>query len=340
MSRENQSSDSPETRLSRMLSYNLTQMIYVVVKLGIPDVLANGPKSVDELASMVNVHSRSLYRLLRALASQGVFIEDRPGHFGLTPLSELLRSVVPGSFYPFALSYGEPWWWKAWGSLLHSVQTGETAFNYVHGMSVFEYLKQNPEAARIFNANMTAMTEIEAQAVVSCYNFSRTRVLVDVGGGHGALVASILRAHPQIHAIIFDLPSVVPGTRRRLEAAGLADRCEIIGGSFFDSIPAGGDTYILKDILHDWDDQPAMTILRNCRHSMGNSARLLIIERVIPAGNDPMPGKLIDISMLVMSGGLERTEAEYRSLLETAGFHLSHIHPTDADTSILEALPV
>ncbi len=323
-----------------MLTYNLTQMIYVVVKLGIPDVLVHGPKTADELAASAGMHPPSLFRLMRALASQGVFTEDHADRFGLTPLSELLRSDVPGSFGPFALSYGEPWWWSSWGSLLHAVQTGETAFNYVHGMSLFEYLDQHPKAAQIFNANMSSMTASEAQAVVTAYDFSSTQALVDVGGGHGALAIAILLAHPQIRALVFDLTSVVAGTRVRLESAGLGNRCDVKGGSFFESIPTGGDTYTLKDILHDWDDEQAVAILRNCHHSMSHSAKLLVIERVIPSGDGPMIGKLIDISMLVLSGGRERTEAEYRGLLEAARFRVTQIIAADTETSVIEAMPV
>lgn len=336
----NSSSDSPSSRLRQMLTYNLTQMLYVVVKLGIPDVLATGPKQVDELAAMVDAHSNSLYRLLRALASQGVFAEESEGQFALTPLSELLRSDVQDSLRPFALSYGEPWWWNAWGNLLHSVHTGETAFDSLHNMGLFEYLNQSPDAAGIFNANMTAMTAQEAQAVAMAYDFSHIQTLVDVGGGHGKLVSAILQAYPQMHAIVFDQPSVVEGTRRRLQMAGVGDRCEITGGSFFESVPNGGDLYTLKDILHDWNDEQAITILRNCHRSMNASAKLLLIERIIPPGNDPMIGKMIDITMLVLTGGRERTKAEYNALLEAAGFQVTNIFSSNLDTSIIEARPV
>lgn len=320
-----------------MLAYNLTQMIYVVVKLNIPDMLVNGPRSVEDLAAMAGAHPPSLYRLFRALASQGIFAEDASGRFGLTPLSELLRSAVPGSMAPFALAYGEPWWWKAWGSLLYSVKTGEPAFNHTSGESLFEFLANDPEAARIFNANMTAMTVEEAQAVAKAYDFSDTRMLVDVGGGQGALVSAILQAHPQAHAIVFDLPAVIEGAQSNLESAGIAERCETVGGSFFERIPEGGDTYTLKDVLHDWDDQQAERILKSCRDAMSASARLLVIERIIPPGNDPAAGKLIDISMLVFTGGMERTEIQYRSLLEKSGFDLKNIFPAAGGISVIEA---
>ncbi len=331
---------SPADSLSQMLTYNLTQMIYTIVKLGIPDLLASGPKRTDELAANVQAHSQSLYRLLRALASQGIFIEDQSGRFGNTPLSNLLRSDVPGTFQPFALSYGEPWWWNSWGSLLYSIQTGESAFNHVHGISLFEYLEQNPEAAKIFNANMTSMTAREAQAVVSAYDFSASEMVVDVGGGQGTLTTAILQTYPNAHAILFELPSVIEETRKLFEMAGIGKRCEMVGGNFFEEIPEGGDRYILKDVLHNWEDEQAIAILRNCRRSMRDSARLLLVERLITTGNDPNPGKLIDISMLVFTGGRERTAAEYRALLEPAGFHLNQIFPTEVEASIIEAVAV
>ncbi len=340
MSATNKPTDSPEARLSSMLSYNLTQMIYVAVRLGVADVLFHGPKSAEALAVAVDAHPSSLHRLLRALASLGIFAEDSQGRFELTPLANLLRSDVPGSFRPFVLSYGEPWWWNAWGSLLHSVRTGETAFDHVHGRELFEYLGQHAQAARVFNANMTSMTTGEAQHVVTAYDFSGTRVLVDVGGGYGALAIAILMIHPKIRVVLFDSPAVAAGARAWIESAGVADRCEVIGGSFFEAIPKGGDTYLLKDVLHDWDDDRAIAVLQKCHESMSSSARLLVIERIIPPGNTPSVGKLIDISMLVMTGGRERTEPEYRALLQAGAFRVENVLPSDAEINIIEAVPV
>ncbi len=340
MAKTNKPIDSPEARLSAMLSYNLTQMIYVAVRLGIPDLLIDGPKSVDALAAAVDAYPNALYRLLRALASVGIFAEDRPRSFALTPLAELLRSDVPGSFRPFVLSYGESWWWDAWGSLLYSVQTGETAFDHVHGQSLFEYLDQNAQASKVFNANMTSMTTGEAQYIVAAYDFSGTRVLVDVGGGHGALTTAILKIHPNIRAVLFDLPSLAAEARTLLDTAGIGDRCEVIGGDFFEAIPKDGDTYLLKDVLHNWEDDQATAILKKCHAFMPRSAKLLVIERIIPPGDTPSPGKLIDISMLVMTGGRERTEPEYRALLETAAFRVQAILPSEAGTSIIVAVPL
>lgn len=329
---------SPAARLYQMLNYSLTQMIYVVVKLGIPDLLADGPRPAEELASSVGVHVRSLYRLLRAMACLDIFVEDSLNRFSLTPLSELLRSGIPGSLRPFVLAYGEPWWWSAWGSLLYSVQTGGPAFDHVQGRSLFEFLAHDAEAARIFNANMTAMTSEEAQAIVAAYDFSSTHVLVDVGGGQGVLAEAVLQAHPQARAIVFDVPSVIDEARNRLESAGVVERCEVVGGSFFDRIPGGGDVYTLKDILHDWDDPQAQNILRTCHAAMARSARLLVIERIIKPGKDSMEGIMTDISMLVFTGGKERTEAEYRTLLGSAGFQVKKVFKSGS-TDIIEAAP-
>lgn len=327
-------------RLKQMLSYNLTQMIYVAVKLGIPDRLTQGPQTADELAAAVGAHPRSLYRLLRALASQGLFAEHQDGRFRLTPVAELLRSDRPGSLRPFALCYGEVWWWNTWGHLLHSVQTGQTAFDHLNGQGLFAYLAREAEAAAIFNANMTAMTTAEAQAVMAAYDFASAQLVVDVGGGHAALVAAILKAHVQLRAVAFDQPAVIEGARGPLVAAGVADRCELMGGSFFESVPEGGDVYTLKDILHDWDDRQATTILRQCRAAMRPEARLLVIERIIPPGNDAAVGKLVDISMMVLTGGQERTEAEYRALLGASGFRLERVFASDAEISVIEAMPI
>ena len=335
-----QKESSPESTLNRMLSYNQTQMIYVLVKLGIPDILAKGPKNAEKLASQVNAHAPSLHRLLRALTSLDVLTEDDQQRFALTPVSELLRSDVPGSMRPFALSYGEPWWWNAWSNLLHSIQTGDTAFDHIFGQGLFEFFSENTQAAKIFNKNMTAMTSVEVKGILAAYDFSATKVLVDVAGGHGALMTSFLLANPKSRGIIIDLPAVVGGTKDRLATAGLTERCDVIEGSFFEAIPTGGDTYSLKDILHDWNDEQSIQILKNCHKAMGGSGKLLVIERVIQPGNDPSPAKLIDISMLVLTGGRERTEQEYRSLLEAAGFRLEDIHSFDGVTHIIEAIPV
>lgn len=320
--------------------YRLTQMLFVAAKLGIADELANGPKSVEHLANAANAQPRPLFRILRALAALGIFAERLDGTFELTPLARTLQRDVPNSLRPFALSYGESWWWDCFGGLLTSIRTGETAFDVVHGMSLFAYLDRHPEAAATFNANMTAMTAIEAGAVASAYDFSGLRVLADIGGGHGTLAAAILARQSTARALLFDQPSVIDGATAVLIRLGIYARCELVPGDFFKSIPSGADVYTLKDILHDWDDDRSKAILRNVRNAMGDDSCLLVIERVIPTGNGPFIGKQVDITMLAMTGGMERTEEEYRQLLETAGLRLCRVIPTTTSSSVLEAFAV
>jgi hypothetical protein len=275
---------------------------------------------------------------LRGLTHVGVFAEDDTKQFSLTPMGNLLRTGVPGSLHAFVLSYGEPWWWTPWGRLLETVRTGTTAFDATMGQGLFEYLQQHPEAATVFNANMAAMTGRDIPELVSTYDFGGAGVLVDIAGGHGALVSAILQAGRRAKAILFDRPEVIAGARAPLEAAGVADRVILAAGSFFESIPGGGDMYTLKDIIHDWDDARAIEILRNCRRAMTADAKLLLIERVLPAGGEAAVGKMVDVTMMVMTGGQERTEAEYRALLEAAGFTLRGVHFTHSTNSVIEAV--
>ena len=320
--------------------FRTTQMVCVAARLGVADLMADGPMHVAQLAVTVGAHEGALYRLLRALASLDIFTEVSDQTFGLTPLAELLRPGASGSQYAHALTVIQPWWWEAWGDLLHSVQTGETAFDSVHGMGLFEHLNQNAEAAQIFNGFMTSMTNAQAEAIVTAYDFGSAHVVVDIAGGQGALVRAVLEKYPGPQAVIFDQPSVVSDASRLIREAGLEARCQVVGGNFFESVPAGGDIYMMKQIIHDWDDKDAVAILRNCRKAMTGAAALLIIERVVPPANQPGEGKLADITMLVMAGGLERTESEYRDLLQAGGFQLRKIIPTVSPYHIVEAVPI
>lgn len=339
-------SDAPDTRspaeaLRGLISgYRVSQLIYVAAKLAIADHLADGPRSVDQLARSVSVHPGALYRVLRALASYGVFAERGRGVFELTPRAEPLRSDTPGSVRGYAIMNGEEWFWSSWGELLHSVKTGRTAFDDSFGIGLFGFLDQHPEAAEIFNDAMTSITGMDSDAIAAAYDFSRKATIVDVGGGRGSLMTAILRAHPHATGILFDRPPVLAGVSAALAAKGLTDRCAVMAGDFFDSVPHGGDVYILKDIVHDWPDDRAVAVLKNCRRAMREEARLLVIERVIPAGNEPSFAKLADVNMLVITGGLERTEAEYRTLLTASGFRLSRVVPTRSPSSIVEGVPV
>ena len=308
--------------------YRISQAIYVVAETGIPDLLAGGPKSCDQLATETRTQAPTLYRLLRFLAGAGLFNEIGPQKFELTGLGSALRSDVVGSGRIAARLWLMQSHWDPWGRLIHSVRTGETAFDHVHGVGVFKHLEKNAEEAAVFNAAMTASSVRSGTGVAERYDFSGLHRVIDVGGGHGFLLAAILKANPALRGVLFDLPDVVAGAPQVLADSGVEGRCEIIGGSFFDPLPKDGDVYLLKQIIHDWDDDRALAILRNCRAAMTGKEKLLVIERgIAPDHRKAMRVLHIDLEMLVNVGGMERTDAEYRSLFENAGFRLKSIVP-------------
>jgi hypothetical protein len=268
------------------------------------------------VANAVRAHPDALYRVLRALASVGIFTENQDGHFELTPLAEPLQTEVPGSVRAWAVRMGEEWTWRPWGELLYSVRTGETAFPHVFGMEVFEYGSRNPEAGKIQYESRTASMMHEAAAVVAAYDFSRINTLIDVGGGQGSQIAAILKANPHIGGILFDQPHVIEGARRLLEAEGVAASCTLVGGDFFQSGPVGCDAYILKNVIVDWNDERSIAILKNCHRVMTTHSKLLLIARVMPARVEPSAAcqfeAKTDLQMLVITGGRNRTEKEYR----------------------------
>jgi hypothetical protein len=320
----------------------ITQAIYVAAKLSLADRLKDGPTRSDELAKLVGADAGALYRLLRALAGVGIFRETEPGSFELTPLASCLRSDVPDSLQAVAILYGEPWHRAAWSSVVHSVRTAQPAFDHVAGEPIFEHLQKHPDLAATFDQAMTNFSSMASGAVLAAYDFTGIRKLVDVAGGHGSLLAAILKANPQMRGVLFDMPTVIDGARRKqhLEQAGVADRCELVGGDFFKDVP-GGDACLMKHIIHDWSDDHALKILKNCRRALPADGRLLLVEMVIPPGNEPHFGKLLDLEMLVMTqGGRERTETEYRSLLAKAGFQLTRIVPTRSPACIIEGKPI
>jgi ubiquinone/menaquinone biosynthesis C-methylase UbiE len=326
--------------IKMMTGYWLTQTIYVAAKLGIADRLQDGAKSCEELATETKTHTRSLYRLMRALASEGIFAETEPGYFTLTPLATVLVSDVPGSARASAIMLAEELY-QCWGLLMYSVQTGESAFNRLYGMNRFQYYAQNPEVSHIYDRAMTEMSGTDQHGIVSGYDFSSIRQLVDVGGGHGSLIATILKANPIMKGVLFDLAPAIESAKELIKSEGVAQRCEVVSGDFFESVPSGGDAYILKWVIHNWDDKQAIAILKNCHRAMEKKGKLLLAERVITPGNDAFLGKFIDLNILaIWPGGCERTEAEYRSLFEAAGFHLTKIVPTRSDMSIIEGVPV
>ncbi|MGB7921759.1 MAG: methyltransferase, partial [Pyrinomonadaceae bacterium] len=226
--------------------------------------------------------------------------------------------------------------WQAWGDILHSVKTGETAFEHVFGMGFFQHLDRHPESAKVFSEAMTSGSEPFNAAVTAAYDFSTIKEIVDVGGGHGSFISTILKAYPEMKGILFDVPHVSEGARCRLRAEGVADRCRVVAGDFLESIPEGADAYIMKHIIHDWDEASAINILKNCRRAMRPDAKLLLVEGVLSCGDTPAIGKLVDLQMLLMPGGRERTEEEYRQLLEAAGFRLTSITPTRSPLSVIE----
>lgn len=331
----------PAAKLMQMIfGFVTTQAISVAARLGLADLLNDGAKTVDELAEATGTQARPLYRILRALASVGIFAEDDTGRFSLTALAEPLRSNTPDSLRDFSIFIGADWHWRAWGGLFGSAQSGLPAFEKIYGKAYFDYLGENTGAAQVFNDAMTSISTAASAAIIDGYDFTGINKLVDVGGGHGMLLCSILEKYPQMSGMLIDAPSVITGTKEAIDARGLSQRCEAVGGDFFASVPAGGDAYIMKHIIHDWNEERASTILQCCRRQMPEEGRLLVVEMVIPEGNAPSFGKLMDLEMLVLLQSYERTEAEYRELFNRSGFKLTRIVPTKAAYSVIEGVPV
>jgi hypothetical protein len=329
----------PLQKIMGMISgYWTSQVLYVAAKLGLADLLKEGPKSAEELASSTQTHPRSLYRFLSSSASLGLFAEDEQRRFSLTPLSDWLRSDVPGLQRATAVIVGDLLY-RAWAELLYSVQTGRVAFEKVHGLPFFEYLSQNPEPASVFDEAM-AMHGWATTAILEAYAFSGIRVLADIGGGNGSALTTILKKYPDMQGILFDLPGVVERAKPNLQAAGVADRCQVIGGSFLGAVPTGADAYLMRHVIHDWDDENSAKILKNIYRSMGKDGKLLIAEYVIPPDNMPSVARGSDLVMLVISGGQERTEEEFRALYERAGFCLTRIVPTKVGICVIEGRKV
>lgn len=328
--------DTARQQLDRMITgYWSTQAIFAAASLGIADLLADGPKTAAQLAGATESDEGALYRLLRALASLGIFAENEQHEFSLTPMAEYLQSDIPGSKRALAMMSGDEHF-QAWGDILYSIRTGQTSFDHVYGKPFFDYLPDHPAKAEVFDKAMTGIHGRESDVILEAYDFSGFQSLMDVGGGNGSTFIRMLTEFPEMRGTLFDLPHVVERSRANIEQAGMSDRCQLTGGDFFESIPSGADAYFLRHIIHDWDDEKSRTILRNCHIAMSAESTLLIVDSVIPPGNEPFGAKLLDLVMLLIPGGKERTADEFRTLFEESGFELTRIIPTNSELSILE----
>jgi hypothetical protein len=331
-------------QLLRMIQSNwVSQAIYVAAELRLADALANTSKTSVELAGRLGVHPPALQRLLRALTTIEILNEKADGSFELTPLGAVLRSDSADSMRSWAL-YTGGYQWPIWGHLLDSIKTGQSARVLVTGEKDFEHLERNPAIAATFNQAMAELTRITSQGVVRVYSFAGMKRIVDIGGGVGELLVHILLANPDTQGVLFDLPHAIPAAQQRLAEAGLADRCETVGGSFFESVPAGGDVYILNRVIHDWEDERSRLILENCRHAMPVDGKLLLIERIVPERMEPSPAHQAiarsDLNMLIGPGGRERRESEFRALFQSAGFQLNRILPIELSFNVIEFSPM
>jgi hypothetical protein len=320
--------------------YFASRALYAAVALDLAAALEGGAKGIDELAVAVGAHAGSLYRLLRVLAASGIFREEDGRRFSNTPLSELLRADVPGSLRDLVLLFGDETSWRSWEGILHAVRTGEAPFEHIYGEKFFDFLQDHADTAAMFDRAMASASSTTNMAVVEAYDFSGLGTLVDVAGGTGSALCSILKATPDLRGIVFDLPHVAQRAREFIAAQGLTDRCEFAGGSFFEAVPPGAGAYFMKHILHDWGDAECAEILSACRKAMSPESRLLICERIVPEGNEPSSAKLIDLHMMMTNhGGKERTAREYRELLAAAGFRIERVVPTSTPWSMIEARP-
>ena len=330
----------PHAQIVQMgMGYWVSRALYAAAKLGLADKLAAGPRSAAELAKETGTLASALHRLMRLLAGLGILKTGPDGQrFSLTPLGEAMKSDAPGAARATLLSLAGPIFWQAFGEYMYSLETGKTAFEKVFGMPAFDYLAKHPEDAANFTQAMIGVHGGEPPAIVAAYDLSGFGTVVDVGGASGNMLVAILGRYPGPRGVLFDLPHVVREAPAFFRARGLADRVRVEGGSFFDRVPAGGDAYVLSHVIHDWSEEQCLTILGNCHKAMKPEAKLLIVEMVLPAGDEMHPGKLLDLTMLVMPGGQERTEAEYAALLDKAGFRLTRVVPTQSTVSVVEAV--
>lgn len=333
-------SQSPTATLGSMMTgYWISQSIYVVAKLGIADLVASGPQTAEQLAAASDVLPRPLYRVLRALASVGVFREDADGRFALTPLAEPLRSDVPESQRAMAIMLGEEQF-VCWSRVLETVRTGQSTFRKIYGEPIFDWFAKHPQQAAVFDQAMVSAHGRETHAIADAYDFAQLNVLADVGGGNGSVIRGILKRNPKLRGMLCDLPNVIERAKPLVAQDGLSDRLQTVPTDFFESIPPGADAYLMRHIIHDWYDDDCLAILRNIHRAMQGKGRLLVIDSVIRPGNDADFSKLLDLNMMVVPGGKERTEEEFGELFTQAGFRLTRIVPTASDVSIVEGVPL
>jgi hypothetical protein len=319
-----------------MTGHIVASAVNIAARLGLSDRLAGGPRSADDLARETGVNADALYRLMRALGGVGVYEEVAPRTFALTPAG---AALCDGPVRWMALWIAGEFNFHVYANAMYSVKTGESAVPETVGHGVFEHFAKNPELSKVFNDAMTGFSSVVVPAVLEAYDFSGIRTLVDIAGGHGGVLTAILQKYPSMKGILFDLDHVIAGAVPTIQAKGLSDRCTTASGDFFKAVPSGGDAYIMKHIIHDWDDERAAVILSNIRKVLPEDGRVILIESVLPEGNEPGLGKVMDLEMLVMPGGKERTEREFRQLFERAGFTLTRIVPTQSPLSVVEARP-
>ena len=335
-------SQNPSSQLLQLISgHQIAQAIHVVASLRIADLLASGHRSSDDLAKATATHPRSLYRLMSALAAVGIFKELSDKCFELTPMGSFLRSDVVGSRRALAHYVGRSYVWASWGTLMHSVRTGETAFDHLYGSSIWDWRTKHLEESEIFDASMTEATRATLSAIVEAYDFSKFETVIDIGGGRGALLVELLTRNDQLRGVLFDLPHVVQDAHAALEAAGVVDRCQITSGDFFSGMPQMEGVYVFKNILMDENDEDAITLLKKCRLAMkGPSSRIMVIERTLGEPNHHSVGKFSDLNMLIMTGGRERTIGEFGALFDASGYRLEQQINAGQPAQLLIGAPV
>jgi O-methyltransferase domain/Dimerisation domain len=325
--------------ISLSLGYVMGQALHTAAELGVADVLADGPRSIDEIAAETGTHAPSMRRLMRTLASGGIFTETGVGRYALTAMGDTLRSDVPGSVRAAVVWVGEPMHYATCGDLTATVKTGSPAFDRLYGRPYFDALAGDTEAGRVWDEGMACFSSMENTPIASAYDFPHDATIVDIGGGQGGFLVEVLRTDPSLRGVLFDLAEVVEKPRELTEA-GLLDRCSLVSGSFFEALPPGGDLYVFKRVMHDWDDDTCVRLLKLCRDVIASDGRLLIVDAVIPAGDDPHPAKIVDMVMMGVLTGRERTEDEFSQLLIAAGFTLDRVIPTHSMLAIVEATPI